>query len=150
MITIDKVTKGGDMMEFGEYLKHLREKKKMSIRKLSTYSGVSAGYLSQIENGGRSTPSPSVIKKLAKGLKTPYEDMMRAAGYIKQDEDNQPAELTEFLENANVMFHGVPMTEEDKKRIEDVLTILFWDAKKRREKEKGDTNDLDGSRNSRN
>jgi len=126
-------------MEFGEYLKHLREKKKMSIRKLSTYSGVSAGYLSQIENGGRSTPSPSVIKKLAKGLKTSYEEMMRIAGYINHDhdKDDQPAELTEFLKSANVMFHGTPMTDEDKQRVEDVLTGLFYDALERRKKEKG-------------
>ena len=67
--------------------------------------------------------------------------MMRAAGYIKQDEDNQPAELTEFLKSANVMYHGMPMTDEDKRRVEDVLTGLFWHAKERQQKErnKGDS-----------
>lgn len=140
--------------EFSSFLKQKRKQRGYTVNQLALYSGISAAQISRIENSRRGVPKPNTIKKLAKGLKLPYEQLMKAAGYIDNDDDtnenDRPAELTEFLKQANVMFHGVPMTEEDKKRIEDVLTILFWDAKKRREKEKGDTNDLDGSRNSRN
>lgn len=124
---------------FSQFLRKEREKRGYSIRQLAMYSGISAPQISRIENSLRGVPKPETIKKLAEGLKMPYEKLMEAAGYLENDDNtndtDQPAELTEFLKNANVMFHGVPMTEEDKRRVEDVLTGLFWHAKERKQKE---------------
>lgn len=66
-------------------LKKLREAKGMSVRKLSKESGVSPGYISQIENGSRQTPSPEMIKKLAKGLMVGEYFLLRKAGYMEEE-----------------------------------------------------------------
>ena len=58
--------------------------KNLSIRQLANLSKVSHSYLSQIESGERGTPSPEVLSKLARPLGTPYEELMRAAGYIEE------------------------------------------------------------------
>lgn len=70
-----------DIKEFGEYLKTLRESRKLSIRQTCTYAGISHSYLSQLENGRRGIPKPAILQKLAPVYKVSYEDMMVKAGY---------------------------------------------------------------------
>ncbi|WP_073240236.1 helix-turn-helix domain-containing protein [Desulforamulus putei] len=69
-------------MNFGLFLKQLREKKEMTIRQLAMYANVSHGYLSQVERGERGTPSPEILSKLAGPLGVSYEELMTAAGYL--------------------------------------------------------------------
>lgn len=121
-------------MEFGEQLKKLRESRGYSLRQLAMRSGVSFGQISKIENGTRGVPKPDTIEKLAKGLGVDYDYLMELAGYIPDDEEKETYELTQFLRKANVMFHGKPLTKEDKQRVEDVLTALFWHATEQRKK----------------
>ena len=115
-------------------MNELREAKRYSIGKLAMLSHVSYGQISKIENAQRNLPKPETIKKLANGLGVSYEYLMRAAGYYDPEVMKESEELTEFLKKANVMFHGRPLTEEDKKRVEDVLTAIFYDALTRRKK----------------
>lgn len=68
--------------EFGEYIRNRRNEVKMTIRQLELYTGVSNSYLSQLENGKRGIPSPDILRKLSKGLNTPYEVLMEKAGYL--------------------------------------------------------------------
>lgn len=72
-------------IEFGLYLKGLRKGKKLTIRQLDLYSGVSNSYISQMERGARGIPSPDILKKLSKPLGVEYEEIMRVAGYIKEE-----------------------------------------------------------------
>ena len=67
---------------FGEYLRCLRKNKKMTIRQLELYSGVSNAYLSQLETGKRGIPSPEILKKLFNPLGVEYKELMIKAGYI--------------------------------------------------------------------
>lgn len=71
-----------DSVEFGKYLKALREGNHLSIRKLSFLSGISISYISQLENGKRGIPKPCILKKLSSNLAVSYEELMAAAGYI--------------------------------------------------------------------
>lgn len=123
---------------FGLYMKKLREERKFSVRQLALKAGVSAAQISRMETGERGTPRPETIKKLAIALNVDYEHLMKKAGYITVEEAYETSELTDFLKRANVMYHGKPLTQEDKQRVEDVLTGLFWDAveRKRREENK--------------
>ena len=124
------------MLDFGKHLKRLRESRGYSIRQLAYKSGVSYGQISRVEQGTRGTPKPETIEKLAKGLGISYDYLMELAGYVEPEKPDQPVEMTEFLRNANVLFLGQPLTKQDKQRVEDVLTALFFDAlKKRRERE---------------
>lgn len=73
--------------EFGEYLKGLRREKKLTIRQLDLYSGVSNSYISQMERGSRGIPSPDILKKLSKPLGVTYEELMSKAGYFDSGEE---------------------------------------------------------------
>lgn len=71
--------------DFGSYLKRLRKGKKLTVRQLDLYSGVSHSYISQMEGGSRGIPSPEILEKLSKPLGIDYEELMRAAGYLEEN-----------------------------------------------------------------
>lgn len=49
-------------------IKQLRKKNKLTLQKLSELSGVSNGYISDLENGKEQNPSLTILKKLAKAF----------------------------------------------------------------------------------
>lgn len=71
---------------FGEYLRTLRLEQKLSLREAEKLSGVSNSYLGLIERGQRPIPGADILKKLAPVYNVPVRDMMRAAGYLKNEE----------------------------------------------------------------
>jgi len=71
---------------FGEYLRTLRLEQKLSLREAEKLSGVSNSYLGLIERGQRPIPGADILKKLAPVYDVPVRDLMRSAGYLK-DED---------------------------------------------------------------
>lgn len=135
---------------FGPYLKEIREKKGWSINQLAQAADISGSQISRIENGLRGIPKPQTLRKIAEALDVPYEELMSKAGYLEQDaakhEDiSVPAWATsrdkrdfkKMLEDdGELMFDGIPLNEEDKQRIKDVLTGLFWEAKQMNKRKK--------------
>lgn len=71
---------------FGEYLKSLREKQRMSLREAERESGVSNAYIAQIERGDRPPPSPDILRKLAPAYKVTVKELLEAAGYLDEPE----------------------------------------------------------------
>src|SRR5258705_11038774 len=67
-----------------EYLTYVRTTKRMTLREVEEASGreVSNAYLSQLEKGHISKPSPNVLHTLAEVYGVPYERLMEKAGYI--------------------------------------------------------------------
>lgn len=139
-------------MTIGEYIKKLREEKELSINQLALYSGISAAHLSRIERGLRE-PSPEILKKLAVALKVSYEDLMKAAGYLDNENSTSSAakspwqpELTEKdkkdiakelekllndLEHSEglAFFNGEPLDDETKEHIKNALKLGLEIAK---------------------
>lgn len=74
-----------DMSNFGEFIKEIRFRKKLSLKDVSEKCGISHPYLSQIENGKKNTPKPAMIAKLAKGLGVPYILLLKKAGILEED-----------------------------------------------------------------
>lgn len=72
---------------FGEYLKQLRKKKGLTIKKLAELAGLSPSYLSRIERGERNIPNARFLKKLASPLNLTPQQMMIAAGYLNNETD---------------------------------------------------------------
>ncbi len=97
-------------MPFYEQLKDMRKLKGFTIRELADRSGVSAAYISQMENGNRGVPSPDVLMKLSEGLNTPYTELMKIAGYLDKPEptapDGQPAAIGRPRVNLRRFFAG--------------------------------------------
>lgn len=129
--------------DFGNYLKQLREHKGLTINQLASLAGISGAQISRIENGLRGVPKPATLRKIAEAAEVPYEELMEHAGYLSEEllnntEDKIPEWATgkdkrdfrKMLEDdGELMFDGIPLNKEDKQRIKDVLTGLFWEAK---------------------
>jgi transcriptional regulator with XRE-family HTH domain len=123
-------------MNFYEQLRDMRKLKGFTIRELADRSGVSAAYISQLENGNRGVPSPDVLMKLSEGLNTPYSELMDLAGYLeKQHIDRNETyakprvNLRRFLRENDLIFDGIELSEQDKEWVERMLTALFWKDK---------------------
>ncbi|EGL16869.1 MULTISPECIES: helix-turn-helix transcriptional regulator [Paenibacillus] len=118
-------------MYFYDKLKDLRKLKGYTIRELADRSGVSAAYISQLENGNRNIPSPDVLMKLSEGLNIPYAELMKIAGYLDEPESGgdklkAPVNLRRFLHDNELIFDGIELTEQDKEWVERMLSALFW------------------------
>lgn len=127
-------------MDFYEQLRDMRKMKGFTIRELADRSGVSAAYISQLENGNRGVPSPDVLMKLSEGLNMPYTELMQIAGYLekthgKKDENyvRPKVNLRRFLQENELIFDGIELTEQDKEWIERMLTVLFWRDRQRKQ-----------------
>jgi transcriptional regulator with XRE-family HTH domain len=72
-----------------EYLASVRAAKQMSLRDVeeATDNRVSNAYLSQLERGKITKPSPNVLHSLAKVYGVRYETLMEKAGYIMASDD---------------------------------------------------------------
>lgn len=68
----------------GDYLKVIRNRLNMSLRDVeeATNKDVSNAYLSQLENGKISKPSPHILHRLAEVFAVDYAKLMELAGYI--------------------------------------------------------------------
>ncbi len=76
---------------FGQKLKELRDKKKLSLRDLANQVGLSAGYISQLENNKvniSGLPSEDNISKLALALDTDETDLALLAGKLSNEITN--------------------------------------------------------------
>jgi len=71
---------------FGQFLKSLRERQRMSLRDAEKESGVSNAYITQIEHGGRAAPSPEILRKLAKAYRVTVRELFMRAGYLDEPE----------------------------------------------------------------
>src|SRR5262245_50533973 len=78
---------GGEPL--GKYLQDLRESAGFTLRQVEEASGVSNAYLSQLEHGRISKPSPHVLHKLAKTYGISYELLMEKAGYVTREKGGE-------------------------------------------------------------
>lgn len=125
-------------MYFYDKLRDMRKLKGFTIRELADRSGVSAAYISQLENGNRGIPSPEVLMKLSEGLNISYSDLMEIAGYLENPnrtllETGNPVNLRRFLRENELMFDGIVLSEQDKEWVERMLTVLFWKERSKKE-----------------
>ncbi|WP_240344094.1 helix-turn-helix transcriptional regulator [Paenibacillus sp. SYP-B3998] len=126
----------------------MRKLKGFTIRELADRSGVSAAYISQLENGNRGVPSPDVLMKLSEGLNTSYSELMEIAGYLESSQasptdqpfQSNPVNLRRFLRENDLMFDGFVLTQEDKEWIERMLTVLFWKDRQQQKPEEDAAN----------
>jgi transcriptional regulator with XRE-family HTH domain len=71
--------------ELGNYLRDLRTRNRLSLRKAQEISGASGSYLSQIEQGKRH-PSADLLRKIAPAYGTSIRDLLTKAGYLDEPE----------------------------------------------------------------
>jgi HTH-type transcriptional regulator, competence development regulator len=69
------------MQNYGEYIRALREAKKMTLREVEKLADVSNAYLSQLESGKVKQPSPLTLHKLSEIYGVSYDLLMEKVGY---------------------------------------------------------------------
>ena len=65
----------------GRLLKRSREVRALSATDVARAAGISAAYLSKLENDAVKKPSPPVLHQLSQALAVPYAELMRLSGY---------------------------------------------------------------------
>ena len=70
----------------GKELKRLRNLAGLSLTQVTVRTELSGNYVSKLENGARSNPSPEVIRKLAGAYGVGYLWLMEHLGVIEPDE----------------------------------------------------------------
>ena len=125
--------------EFGSFIRKLRKEREMTIRQLELYSGVSNSYLSQLENGKRGIPSPDIIKKISKGLKVDYNDLMIKAGYMEEkqitdkdiglmSDEEIDEEIKEIMKEDDVWYKNEPEDKREKLEMLRKIIKTFTDS----------------------
>jgi transcriptional regulator with XRE-family HTH domain len=116
------------MSEIGEYLRKIRGD--MPLREAAKRSGLSHSYISSVENDKHPTtkapvkPSPDSLKRLAKAYGHSYEELMRIAGYLKDDEkiDEKTDELGGLSEYRKKAIEEIwKMSEEEVEYFYDLM-----------------------------
>jgi transcriptional regulator with XRE-family HTH domain len=65
-----------------EYIKALREARKLSIRGLASKAGLDSGALTRLEQGKVRAPQPDTLAALATALQVPLADLFAMANYL--------------------------------------------------------------------
>ncbi len=71
-------------MDFGTYLRGLREAKGISVRQLAAELGIEHSYLSKLERGENTRPSEKVLEGLAGVLEVSPHLMAAMAGQVSR------------------------------------------------------------------
>lgn len=69
--------------QFGEFMRGLRQGKRLSLRNAAKRATISVTYLWQIEKGDRN-PSAVILKKFAPVYGVTIQDLLKAAGYLEE------------------------------------------------------------------
>jgi len=144
-----------DKVKFSELMQKALGERNMS--EYALHSGVSLTYISELIKQERDNPPlPKTIRKLAEKAHNgiTYEMLMEAAGHLPKESgfiinnsdgdvevkvkskqnSKDIKDLQKFLDQQEIMFDGVPLTEDDKAKVRKALEIVFWDAKAQNKK----------------
>jgi transcriptional regulator with XRE-family HTH domain len=102
--------------DLGTYLRRVRKEKGVTLRDVENTTGISNPYLSQLENDRISSPSPTILHKLAECYGISYERLMKLTGYPINEEGQRPA----F--RSNVDFDN--LTSEEKEKVMEYIQFL--------------------------
>jgi transcriptional regulator with XRE-family HTH domain len=101
-----------DGMEgFGEYVRELRKRNRLTLKQAEERGVASNAYLSQLERGRKTRPHPDILKRMAEVYNEPLKNLMVAAGYLESEPDTRsPKERIEsaysLVQNDPRLSHG--------------------------------------------
>ncbi len=111
----------------GSYLKEVRTKSGLALRDVEEATDISNAYLSQLENGKVTKPSPHILHSLATLYRVPYETLMERAGYVqKTPEQTGPVQQSGRLPASS--FEDI--TKEEEVHLLGYLNFIRSQAKK--------------------
>jgi len=107
-------------VSLGQVLKTTRLRLRKTLREVESATGISNGYLSQLESGLVKQPSPNHLHKLAEVYGVDYARLMQLAGYAVA---RQIAATSERA--SDPVLEGIAdLPEEDRRKIEAYIKDL--------------------------
>ena len=100
-----------EIASIGERIQRGRKAAELSLNALAEVSGVSKGYISQLENGGSANPSIDTLKKIAVALGLTPQDLLEEPKQSAQVPRRLPRGLSAFLQEREA--RGKPIPGED-------------------------------------
>ncbi len=98
--------------ELGRRLLRIRREKGISLTELERRSGITKGYLSQLERGEATNPSFDVVRRIARGLEVALAELAgEAAGEEEAGAPRVPPGLSEFMKRCEA--EGRPLGAEE-------------------------------------
>ena len=118
------------MQDFGKRLKELRQNRKMTQEELGQIfePPLKQSTIGTYEAGLREMKYSNLIT-VSKYFNVSVDWLLGLtdeATPLDEFKEENPKELREFLEQNNILFNGSELSAEDKKRMIDILTGLFW------------------------
>jgi transcriptional regulator with XRE-family HTH domain len=114
---------------FGTVLRQAREVRELSAVEASRAAGISAAYMSKLENDAVKKPSPNVLHQLSEALTIPYDELMRLTGYrVSSGHDGRPSDTV-----SAALFADLTEDERD-----ELVAYLAWYRSRRRSRRRGD------------
>lgn len=119
------------MKEFGERLKKLRVNRNMTQDEFGEIfeSPKAQSTIGTWERGNRE-PSMTDLIRISEFFKVSTDYLLGITDEIttiNTFKEENPKELKEFLNKNKVLFNGSELNEDEKRRMVDILTGLFWD-----------------------
>lgn len=107
---------------FGETLRRLRKGLGYTLKEVEAMTGINNAYLSQVENGKITRPSSDKLFALAEVYQVPFEQVMYAAGYLKQEPAEAAADAPKTLIGA--VLSSKNLTAEEEAKLAEYLEFL--------------------------
>ncbi|HBB98768.1 MAG TPA: XRE family transcriptional regulator [Blastocatellia bacterium] len=110
-----------------ELLSNTRAVKRLTLRDVqeATNDEVSNAYLSQLETGRISRPSPNVLSALARVYALPYELLMERAGYIAPSPaGSELRSASPRSQGGTLRFANETLTNEEQEKLLEYLAFL--------------------------
>lgn len=111
------------MNTLASFVKSNREKCGMSVRKLAEKAEISHTEIKRIEDGIRKQPSPNILRAIATALNVPYNDIMVAAGYLNEAENE---DLPTMMTASQLKSSALDITELTESELEDVKRYIAF------------------------
>ena len=86
-------------MNFGEFIKEKRIAKGINLRKLAELTGFAPGYLSDIEQGKRNSPTPEKLAKIIEVLELTEEDITLMNDLAAHSRETVAPDISEYVMN---------------------------------------------------
>lgn len=122
-------------MTLGEQIAELRNKKGLTQTEAAKLLNISRSRLALYETNKRDIDTET-LKVIADYFGVTVDYLLGRDGKTTRSTEKKPKDLLKFLDESEVMFDGVPLTEEDKEKVRKALELAFWDAKQQNKRKK--------------
>jgi len=111
-------------------LRRLRALRGVTLREVDAKTGISNAYLSQLEKGGATNPSPHLLRKLADFYEVPYESLLEAAGYLRPTTASEGSGRVSALQAA---LMSAKLSDEEQAKVAEFIEFLRMPRSSRNE-----------------